>query len=496
MAFRDEVSDFLEAGTNALWVTTHEEPRVLADLKELAKTMNSPAFTWSQVRGVMNVEAKKGALPNVAPDQGLVGAIFWSWMQAQQLQSTLLLILCDPHDALKDAAAKRAVRESIEGHADVRIIMITASPEVPFELSRLVMPLKFSLPIHEEMVEIIKRDMRGAGLTGQQVAELAESAVGLTASESRIAVRLALARHGAKKIPEVAEEIWATKTRLYDTSGLVVVRRPKESFGNVGGCFEFKKWISQRLRAFSPEARLKGVPTPRGVIFVGPFGVGKSLLSRSICNALEWCYIEWNLGKLLGPYVGTTERNTDRLLEFTDLHRPCVVRLDEIGHQVSGYQSSAYSDSGVVSRMIGRILTYMEERRDGIFFVASTNEPWNLPPHMVRAGRFDAIFHIELPDSGSMEEIFAIHSRHYCPDLKLDYRGQPVRNLVRKMVELKFSGAEAEQTVIEAVQTSFPDPPTVDTFEKCALNIVPISQTMAEEMERLEKWARGRARLA
>ena len=494
--FREDVADLLEAGSNALWITTHEEPRVMADLVALAKASNLPAYTWSQIRGVTSVEARRGANPSVPPDQGLLGAFAWSGVQAQTLNSTIILILCDPHESLKDAAAKRGLRELIESRSDVKILILSPMSEVPFELSRLVIPLRFALPIHDEMVDVIKRDVRGAGLTSAQIIELAESAMGLTASEARIAARFALARHGVKKLADVAQEIWITKTRLYNASGLVVVRRPTETLSDIGGCFEFKKWVDQRLRAFTPEARIKGIPTPRGVVFVGPYGVGKSLLSRSICNALGWCYIEWNIGKLLGPYVGTTEQNTDRLLEFTDLHRPCVVRLDEIGHQVSGYQSSAYTDSGVVSRLIGRILTYMEERRDGVFFVASTNEPWNLPPHMVRAGRFDAIFHLELPDSGSMEEIFAIHSRRYCPDLQLDYRSQPVRNLVRKMVEMKFSGAEVEQAIVEAVQVSYPSAPTLESFEECATKIVPIAMTMAEDMERLEKWARGRARPA
>lgn len=492
-SFRTEFMQHLQVGAPGFWITTFEESRVVPEILLAAGEASYSVYQWSVISGL--------SLPGKDHPQSLVpidAPIFtvFNWL-LENGKKPWVLLLYDYHEQF-NAGNKRFFREFLErsiGGPRNTLVFISPKHDIPLELSRTLVPLRFSLPQALELEAPLKRAYRGAldetPLPARQA--LIESALGLTTVEAEIAFRLARLRHKGK-VHEAAQEIWDSKMRLWENSGLVGVRQPSETWEDVGGCYEFKKWIDARLLMFEPEARQKKKPVPKGVLFVGSYGTGKSLLSRVIAAKLRWRLIEWDLGKLLGPYVGTSEQNTDRLLEITDLHRPCVVRIDEIAHQMSGFESSGYTDSGVISRMIQKILTWMEERQDGVFVVGSTNEPWRLPPHMVRAGRFDAIFHIPLPGADALEDILVIHLRRYCD-------GNAPKDidtgaLVQRMHQNRFAGAEVEQMVIEAVQMAYPNDPTAKDFERASFGIVPAAVTMAEPIQKLEEWASKRARPA
>ena len=491
MSFRKELSEYVEARTPGLWVSTYEEPLVLPEIKEVGKSLNIPVLFWSSIRGLSELSRAQNIVP---PDAKLIGAL----QHLEQQDGAYLLVLADPSESLKSADALRQLREMLMHEAEkIRtVVVVTPKTEIPLELVRHMQPLTFRLPDLEELTPIVSGVAKEQALRLTKAAqiELAESAASMTVHEAKVAVRRALKQHG-NDIHEAADLVWNMKSELWQQTGLIITRRATESWEDVGGAYELKKHFEQLLPSFSAKARSDGIPTSRGMLLVGPPGTGKSLVSRVIAAKLGWRYLDWDLGRLLGPYVGTSEENTRRLLEISDLHRPCVVRIDEISHQFSGFESSGYTDSGVVSRMISRILTWLEERSDGLYMVASTNEPSQLPPNLVRSGRFGSTWFLDLPNHDGLAAILAIHAKKHCSEL-WSLLEPHLPELTRTMKEAEFSGADVEQTIVESIQLAYPEQPTYKLFKETLLAQVPTAATMREQIERMRKWAKGRARVA
>lgn len=482
--FQQDLGARFAAGQPGVWITTHEELRAIPVVLEMAKQHFKSVSLWSCIRGLTSAD---GTVQHTNSDEGLGGVA--KFIADGRLPSPWLITLCDAHDYLKPQAV-RAFREIMEHAVGHFIVISPKSDALPLEWQRIVTPMRFALPTEDELAKLMS-DFSSADLSCRQ---LAEASLGLTMHEAKVAASMAISRHGLKNLPRVVHEIWDSKAKTWADSGLVVVNQPKETWNDVGGCFRFKDWIEARISTFSAAARQAGVPTPRGVLFTGPYGVGKSLLSKVIANRLGWRYVEWNLSSVFGPFVGQTEEATSRLIETTESLRPCVVRIDEMAHQLAGFESSGFTDSGVVSRLIGTLLTWLEERKDGIFVVGNTNEPWRLPPHVIRSGRFDGVFNITLPAEDTLEEILTIHVRKYAS--AFDLGTLDLRGLCKKMAEKGFSGADVEQSVVEAVQVSYPKAPTAKALTSAIHEIVPSSSTMKEQVSKLQEWARTRTREA
>ena len=482
MNYQENIRLATFAGARGIWTTTFEEVRVRDELFALASQLDQPVFTWSAASGLISRLPEEILI--LPPGTKLIVAL--QYMQDSKQEGWLILF--DAHTDLQDGVIRR-VRELLL-YGITKCFMVSPKSEIPFELSHEFIPIPYNLPTTVELIDSIKR-IREVPANG--VAQIAEAAVGLTQHEAQYAIRRAVLT-GHKKISALVRNVWEYKTDQISQSGMITVSRPLETWEDVAGVYGFRSWIDSRLRVFSPEARRKGVPIPRGVLFVGPFGTGKSLISKVIASKLGWQYIEWKLDKLMDPFVGNTESNTRRMIELTELHAPCVVRIDEITNQVSGHESSGYTDSGVVSRMIGTILTWMEERTSDIFLAASTNEPWKLPGHMIRAGRFDAIFYVGLPKADALEDVLRLKLMKYIPDI--DMTTIDIPGMAHTMAQEKFSAAEAEHIVIESVQTAYPNMPDTRHLKRALQAVIPSAVTMAEQTKRIEEWARTRAQSA
>jgi len=483
MSFRETIGQHLDAGAQALWITTFEEPRVLPEILTAVEAKRKTVYTWSSVKGLWKATPESEKVCN--PDAGLKGALDSILSQGKGQAGVILL---DPHEHF-NASVNRQMREMLHERDNLTFVYVSTKDTVPYDLTHQVTKLRYQLPTEDEILKTAQEKRVASAKI------MSEAAVGLTLDEAIVAMKLALLRHGSQEAKKAAHEVWKLKANQLANIGLVGIEQPTETWNDVGGLYLFKQWFDARASAFSNEAQKQGVPTPRGVILTGPYGTAKSLVGRVIANRLtevsgrRWNHAEADFGRVMGPYVGETEEKTRQLFETLLSLRPIVVRIDEISHQTRGFESSGFTDSGVVSRMIHSFLTFLQERDPGVFIIGTTNEPWHMPPHMSRGGRFDAIFYFGLPRVDEMIEILQIHLKKHVGETK----GFALKELATQMVDQKFSGAEAEQAIISARQTSYPKPMTPVALERAMTTISPAAIVMSKEFEKIDEWGRTRA---
>ena len=488
MRFQDDVIAHYQAGVNGIWITSHEESRVLPELKAAVEHCGlKRAFVWSIARGLVSLMGEREFVPG---KEGLGGAL--GYLGGLE-EGGWITVFCDPHDHFTTQTV-RIFRELFEYQEERISIFISPkdASTIPLELQKLVVALEFTLPDIEQLTKEITRVCK---LKSKPAARLlAESAAALTLHEAAWTSRLALAKF-KDDYESAAQQVWECKAGLLGQNGLVTVKKPKRTWDEMGGVYEFKKHFEQRLWCFTSDAMARGLDI-KGMIFTGRYGVGKTLLCEVIASVLGRSFLEANLGRLMGPFVGTTEANTRQFIQTVNAHQPCVVMIDELAAQFSGFESSGYTDSGVTARMVGDLLSWLVGGRPpGVLVIGSTNEPWKLPPQLARPGRMgDQIWHLPVPDQGALTDILSIHRTRYCPDVEIPRAN--VKELVEAMKEKELVGAEVEQVVIETVQGTYPRCPTPQDFLLTISKVVPTSQVMREQCTRLDEWVKGRARPA
>lgn len=260
----------------------------------------------------------------------------------------------------------------------------------------------------------------------------------------------------------------------------------------IGGCGELKKWCLQRRAAFSPRAREYGLPTPKGVVLVGPPGTGKSLTAKCVGTAFRMPVLRLDLGGLKSKFVGESEGNVRRALALAETVAPCVVWIDEIEKAMAG-ATGAQGDGGVSADALGAFLSWMQEKTAPVFVIATANDVSGLPPELLRKGRFDELFFVDLPTTSERAEIMAA-------SLKANNRDPDTIDLglVARSTE-GFVGAEIAALVPDALFMAFADEEreiTSADLVMAARNVVPLSKTAAEKINALREWAKTRARFA
>jgi SpoVK/Ycf46/Vps4 family AAA+-type ATPase len=265
-----------------------------------------------------------------------------------------------------------------------------------------------------------------------------------------------------------------------------------EDLGRVGGLDHLKTWLDRRAAAFGDEARQFGLPEPKGLLLLGVQGCGKSLTAKAIASQWKLPLLRLDMGAIFGSLIGSSEANIRRAIKMAEGVAPVVLWIDEIEKGLSGIKSSGDTDGGTGARVFGALLTWMQEKTAPVFVVATANRIADLPPELLRKGRFDEIFFIDLPSARERADIFAIH---------LQRRGRDPATF--DLAELAAasrgcSGAELEQAIISGLYEAFGERKQLDTAHilKALRETRPLSTTMAEDIEQLRDWARTRARPA
>jgi SpoVK/Ycf46/Vps4 family AAA+-type ATPase len=288
--------------------------------------------------------------------------------------------------------------------------------------------------------------------------------------------------------PRDIEVIAEMKKELLSRERVLDCVPEREGLDDVGGLRGLKAWLEKRRKAFTPEAKEFGIPAPRGILLLGVQGCGKSLAAKAVAKAWELPLLRLEPGRLFDKFIGESEKNLDRALATAERMAPCVLMIDEIEKGFASVVSSE-SDGGLSRRILGRLLGWLQDREAPVFLVATCNQITALPPELMRKGRFDEIFFIDLPVLDERRQIFTVH-------LARRHRDPAVFDLTALAEASEgFSGAEIEQAVVSALYTAFArgaELATEHILEEIKAT-KPLSVTRAEDVESLREWARGRA---
>lgn len=382
------------------------------------------------------------------------------------------------------------------------IILVSSSYEIPNDLEKNIHVVDWPLPekedIETKIFDLLKKASTRKELSqkfqtnysSEEMDVIINSFRGLTIQECEQVCAYSMIKY-PKLIPEVISK---QKKDIIRKSGLLEWVDTDIDMNKIGGLDGLKQWLEKRKEAFSKDAIDYGLPSnPKGILLVGIQGAGKSLFAKGISSFWNFPLIRLDMGKVFSGIVGSSENNMRQVFKVVESVAPCILWCDEIDKGLSGGRSSGYTDGGTTSRVLGSWLTWMQDRDSPVFVIATANDVSNLPPELLRKGRFDEIFFVDLPSIDERKKIFEIHiaKRSRNPE-KFDL------NLLAKNSE-NFTGAEIESSIESAMYEAFSDNKR-DIITKDILlalkNSVPISVIMREEINALRKWASERARNA
>jgi SpoVK/Ycf46/Vps4 family AAA+-type ATPase len=395
----------------------------------------------------------------------------------------------------------RALRELAHALKSTYTTVVLLSPTlvIPPEIEKEVSVLDVPLPSYRDLVQLLKEIvgvLRQGGsakveLTKDDADALIKAALGLTLSEAENAFAKAIAYDGKLSKDDVSR-VLEEKRQVIRKSGLLEYFPTEERLANVGGLDLLKTWLGRRGAAFSEAARRFGLPEPKGLLLLGVQGCGKSLTAKAIAAQWRLPLLRLDMGRIFSGLVGSSEENLRRAIQVAESVAPVVLWIDEIEKGLSGIQGSAFGDGGVTARVAGTLLTWLQEKTAPVFVVATANRIEQLPPELLRKGRFDDIFFIDLPSAAERREILDIHVRRR----GRDPGAHDLEALARRTAG--FSGAEIEQAVISALYDAFAEGRELEPVHlaRAIEEARPLSVTMSEEIDRLRDWSRTRTRAA
>ena len=378
--------------------------------------------------------------------------------------------------------------------------MLSPVLRIPPELEKEVSVVDFGLPSAEQlnaMIDSVLETVRESGqvsvlLDKWQRTRLTQACLGLTENEAQNAVAKAIVQTDGVLDGRAVEAVTSEKQQIIRKSGLLEFYDNTEQMENVGGLDVLKEWLRKRVRAFGDEARAFGLPEPKGMLLVGVQGCGKSLVARSVANAWRLPLLRLDVGRLFASLVGSSEENLRNAIKVAESIAPVVLWVDEIEKGFSGVGSSNVSDAGTAARVFGSFITWLQEKQRPVFVIATANDVRQLPPELVRKGRFDEIFFVDLPTAAERSDIWRIHL------IKRNRDPQQFDLTTLAMASEGLSGAEIEQAVVAGLYEAFDKnrPLEMSDLLDVLQETVPLSQMMQEEIDRLRTWARQRARVA
>jgi SpoVK/Ycf46/Vps4 family AAA+-type ATPase len=472
-----------------IYLETWEEERAEELISLVAKNLGKPLFLWTATKGLFRWGAQNAIYNTTQPLQVLT-----------HIASTDLMaiyLLKDFHQYLEDPVVIRKLKDiaSVFEKKDGCIILSSSVVKIPAELRKIAVHFELKLPSSEEIRKIILETIEELrhkthihiGINTDEFNQMADRLKGLTKQEAKRIVCQAVLRDNQltkEDIPRILE----SKKQIIEQSSILEIYYSEDSLSSVGGMENLKAWLDKRKKAIGEKAKRFGLQPPKGILILGVQGCGKSLLAKTVAQDWALPLLRLDPGKIYDKYIGESEKNLRQALEIAESMAPVVLWIDEIEKGFS-YSQFSDADSGLSKRIFGNFLTWLQEKKEMVFVVATSNDILSLPPEILRKGRFDEIFFVDLPDFRERKEIFIIH-------LKRRNKNPDDFNIDRLAEETKgFSGAEIEQTIISALYSAYSGSGNLTTeliLEEIE-NTRPLSVMVKEKIEDLRRWARERS---
>lgn len=489
MDFITEIDLYLRSKATLILVLSPEEERIIEALKILCMNTGRACIGWDIADGF---QAMNGSS---APKGGRDALTVLEQIEKADPQEPALFILKDFHEFWDNPSIKRKLRTLAETlkFSKKSIVITAASAEIPAELLNESVVIDYPLPNIKQLEEVLDKLQLTPGveirLSPAGKEKLLQAALGLSASQAQRVFAKSIVSRGYLSEEDI-DFVSKEKKQIIREIEALEYTDSDETPADVGGLGELKQWLNLREQAFSREASEYGLPAPKGIALIGIPGTGKSLTAKMISRLWHLPLLRLDVGALFGSLVGESEERVRRALSLVELIAPCILWIDELEKALS----HGGLDSGTSTRVFGTILTWMQEKTAPAFVVATANDITALPPELLRKGRFDEVFFLDLPTEAERKEIFAVHilKRRRLPDAyDLDRLAQASRGYV---------GSEIEQAVIDAMYIGFNENRREFSTEDILAALrkqVPISISQRENVERLRDWLReGRAQSA
>jgi AAA+ superfamily predicted ATPase len=485
----------IQAGNPIISMETPDESRAIRLVREVAAASKLPLMEWSVTEGLLTTPPE-GSCELIKPAK-IVEAI----RRVRETNYPALYLFKDLGPHCKDAQVVRALRDIYFSPASRlwTLIMVDAMG-LPPDVRRMTVPFDIGWPTEDELNEIVRRTFQEAKqrslqpveskLTRSELEVLVQTLRGLTTEEAARVVFGAIYKDNVLDRSDLARVVEAKRT-LLGTAGCLEAVAADVSPDEIGGLKNLKRWLNMRRGGFTAAARQFGLDPPRGMLLLGVQGCGKSLCAKVVASAWRMPLLRMDPGVLYQKYIGESEARLREALRQAESMAPVVLWIDEIEKAFASAGTDS-ADGGLSQRMFGTLLSWMQDHRQPIFLIATANDLARLPPELMRKGRFDEIFFIDLPGPSERETIFAVH-------LGKRQRDKANFDLARLVTASDgFTGAEIEQAVISGLYSAYSEKTecTTDHILAAIDTTQPLSVVMREPVERLRSWAKGRCVMA
>ncbi len=482
----------LRSGHKCVRISTHEESECIALAVEAGLELGLDVFSYSVTGGIRAAELADNKPNRLDAETSPAGTL--KWFLAEQRRPAMLITL-DLGDQLGDSVNLRAFRDLLEAFTRRKsdnscVVMIDHNDNVPAVVGAMSVRHDIEPPTDAEIENLVRQTLLAikqqrpieARVSPKFLSALVQNLRGLSRRQIRTIIHETVMKAGHLSNDDLPA-IQRRKRRLLEDAGVLEFVEAPTTLDDIGGLAKLKHWLKIREVCFNDPT----LPTPRGVLLLGVQGAGKSLASKAIATAWQRPLMRLDPGALFNKYVGETERNLRDALRQAEAMAPVVLWIDEIEKGFAS-ASSTSNDGGVSRRMFGTLLTWMQEHTSPVFLVATANDIEALPPELLRKGRFDDIFFVDLPSPAVREIIFKIHLR------KRGYDAKTFDLPSLAAATDGYSGAEIEQAVISAHLIARTSNLTLTTHNviDAAKASPPLSVTMDEKIADLREWAKGR----
>lgn len=493
----------LRSRSGMIWLSTPEEDRSVPRIQAVAEKLGYAVFGWTCVAGFE--QSSKGEIRQPGDghctniDQALNAVGEYKYQPTVFVFRDIHLLARRLENAPEYVVIVRRVKDlyrTLKQNGNA-VIFLASSPTVPPELEDCLTLVEASLPDQEERIAIISTWITSncsnlaCNVNDETIHGLASVGAGMSSRQIQSALANSVVKHKAL-VPEAVDDVLAEKVMAVKTSEILEYIHVTENFDNVGGLAGIKDYIEKRSLSFGRAAARYGLPTPKGILILGPPGTGKSLLAKTTASVLHIPLLRFDLGRVHASLVGESEARMRRALAMAESQAPVIIWIDELEKAFAGV-SGPSGDSGVTQRIFGCFLTWTQERTKPVFIVATANNIRQLPPEFLRKGRFDEIFFVDLPTTPERKAILQVLLRKH----GLSPKGLITEGLISKLD--RYTGAEVDYVIIEAMYEAFYDnqrPVTVKDLETATTKILPLADQMRNEIEDLRRWGKANARQA